>query len=83
MLDKKLYEGAPKKVNEWFGHAEELAASREVDDGRGWDPMWFHIGCANFPDRETLMLIVESARELCGMDKVKTRRLLLEALARL
>ena len=64
-------------VDKWMENESKLMGT---NDGIG-GPDRYYIGCADYPDRETLMLLVEAARELCGMRKDRTVRLLREALA--
>ena len=64
-------------VDKWM---QSEAKMMGTNDGIG-GPDTYCIGCADYRDREALMLIIEAARELCGMNKPKCRRLLLEALS--
>lgn len=56
------------ETNNWFKAQDELH--------HGIDPTEFYIGCANMPDRRALMLMIEAARHLCGMDKRRALSLL-------
>ena len=44
-------------------------------------PERYYVGCADYPDWGALMLLVEVARELCGMRRDKAARLTREALS--
>lgn len=58
--------GVAEAVNEWW--TEEEART-------------FDIGCPDFHDRPTLILIVEAARSLCGMQRHRAAELLRLAIA--
>ena len=47
------------------------------------DARQFHIGCPNHGDRPALILMIEAARQVCGLDIPTARRLLYAALAHL
>jgi hypothetical protein len=50
---------------------------------RDEDAQIFRVGCASFKDRETLIFIVEAARELCGVNHEIAAQLLRMAVANL
>jgi len=67
------------KVDSWFKDA-----GKEANGGMrthpSSDPMWFMVGCADYPDREKLMLIIQAAQHLCAVNRKECDRLLRKAL---
>jgi len=68
-------------VDKWFKEASREEAILQGSKSHRGDPDWFLIGCADYPDRVALMLLVEAARALCGMRRDKVAKLMREALS--
>jgi hypothetical protein len=64
-------------VDEWMKAESKMMGT---NDGIG-GPDRYYVGCADYPDQEALMLLVEAAGELCGMRKDKAARLTRRALS--
>ena len=64
-------------ADEWTKAESKMMGTNDGIGGPGRS----YVGCADYPDRVALMLLVEAARELCGMRRDKVAKLMREALS--
>lgn len=72
-----------RDVNVWFRDQAESEALMKghnsitvTESGVATGPSWFSVGYCDGQDRKTLLLIIEAARNLCGVRRKSARKLL-------